>query len=91
MKLRKKHNKSTGRNYKSEYAAYHSKPEQKKKRASRNAARRKMKAAGKAVGGRDVDHKDGNPKNNALSNLRAVTKRKNRSFARTKTARKKKI
>jgi len=50
-----------------------------------------MKAAGKSVNGKDVDHKDGNPKNNALSNLRAVTKRKNRSFARTKTARKKKI
>jgi len=91
MKPRKKSNKSTGRDYKSEYRAYHGTEEQKKKRASRNAARRKVKAAGKAVGGKDVDHKDGNPKNNALSNLRAISKRANRSFARTKTARKKKI
>ena len=30
------------RNYKSEYANYHSKPEQKKKRAQRNKARREM-------------------------------------------------
>ena len=34
------------RNYKSEYAAYHSKPDQIANRSSRNKARRKMVAAG---------------------------------------------
>ncbi len=47
------------RNYKKEYRDYHSKPEQKKNRAKRNAARRKMTAKlGKsALRGKDVDHK----------------------------------
>lgn len=76
------------RDYKSEYKNYHSKPDQKKKRASRNAARRAMKAGGVAVAGKDVHHKDGNPKNNKRSNLQAVSPSKNRSFKRTKTARK---
>ena len=35
------------RNYRSEYAKYHSRPEQKKNRAARNAARNKMLANGK--------------------------------------------
>jgi hypothetical protein len=51
------------RNYKSEYAAYHSRPEQIANRSSRNKARRKMVAAGKAKpgDGKDVDHRDGDP------------------------------
>lgn len=77
-----------GRDYKSEYKNYHSKPEQKKKRASRNSARSAMKAGGVAVAGKDVHHKDGNPLNNKRSNLTATSKSKNRSFKRTKTARK---
>jgi len=76
------------RDYKSEYKNYHSKPDQKKKRASRNSARAAMKAGGVAVAGKDVHHKDGNPKNNKRSNLQAVSPSKNRSFKRTKTARK---
>jgi len=54
------------RNYKSEYGAYHSKPDQIANRSSRNKARRKMVAAGKAKPGdsQDVDHRDGNPQNN---------------------------
>ena len=76
------------RDYKSEYKNYHAKPAQKKKRASRNAARAKLKAGGVAVAGKDVHHKDGNPKNNKRSNLTTRTASSNRSFARTKTARK---
>jgi len=34
--------------------------------------------------GMDVDHKDGNPMNNAKTNLRVMSKFKNRSFARNK-------
>ena len=77
------------RDYKSEYKNYHSKPDQKKKRASRNSARAAMKAGGVAVAGKDVHHKDGNPKNNKRSNLQAVAPSKNRSFARNSRAGKK--
>ena len=54
------------------------------KRADKNArraARRKAVAAGKISKGSnlDIDHKDGNPRNNSLSNLRAVTRQKNRT------------
>ena len=72
-------------------AKYNAKPEQLKRRASRNAARRKMIAAGKASkgDGKDVMHKNGNPSNNNMSNLKMGSKKNNRSFARTKTARKK--
>jgi len=81
--------KSYVRDYKQE-AKYHATPEQKEKRASRNAARAKLKKAGVKVAGKDVDHKNGNPKDNKRSNLRVQPKAKNRSFARTKTAGKKK-
>ena len=78
------------RDYKKEYENYHSRPEQKKKRASRNAARRAALKSGKVKKGNslDVHHRNGNPMDNSLSNLRAVHKSKNRSFARTRTARK---
>lgn len=54
---------SKKRDYKKEYREYHSKPEQKKRRAGRNAARRKMEKAGKVRkgDGKDVDHRDRNP------------------------------
>lgn len=77
------------RDYKSEYKNYHGKPAQKKKRASRNAARAKLKAGGVAVAGKDVHHKDGNPRNNKRSNLAVKTKAKNRSFPRNSKAGKK--
>ena len=72
-------------------AKYNAKPEQKKRRAQRNAARRKMIAAGKARkgDGKDVAHKNGNPHDNRASNLTVQSKKKNRSFPRTKTAGKK--
>lgn len=70
---------------------YNAKPEQKKRRAMRNAARRKMIAAGKARkgDGKDVAHRNGNPNNNSMSNLLLQSKAANRSYARTKQARKK--
>ena len=75
------------RDYKKE-RKYDGKPEVKAKRAARNRARRKLEAEGKVKPGQDVDHKDGNPRNNKRSNLRAVSASKNRSYPRTKTARK---
>ena len=72
------------RDLKSEYKNYHSKPKQKKNRASRNAARKLVNQKGK-----DTHHKNGNPRDNRKSNLKSVSKKSNRSFPRTKTARKK--
>ena len=69
------------RDYAREYRNYHSKPEQRKNRSSRNLARILMrkKLGVKAVKGKDIDHKDKNPRNNARSNLRIRTKSRNRS------------
>lgn len=38
--------------------------------------------------GKDVDHKNGSTKDNSMKNLRAVPASVNRSYKRTKTARK---
>jgi hypothetical protein len=78
------------RDYAKEYANYHSRPEQIKKRSSRNKARRLAVKIGKAKkgDGKDIHHRDGNPMNNSRGNLKSMTKSKNRSFARTRTARK---
>ena len=68
------------RDYKSEYKNYHGKPEQIKNRASRNLARRLMKKKlGAKINGKDIDHKDGNPRNNSRGNLRIMSKSANRS------------
>lgn len=79
------------RDYKLEYKNYQGKPEQIKNRSKRNQARAKMEKAGKVRkgDGLDVDHKNCLVKggSNKMSNLRAIPKSKNRSFARTKTAR----
>lgn len=74
------------RNYKKEYANYHSKPAQIKRRNARNAARNKLKKAGVAVAGKDVAHKNGNPRDNRRSNLTLKPASQNRSYARTRTA-----
>ena len=72
------------RDYKKQNEKYDSRPSVKKDRASRNAARKVMTKAGKVRkgDGKDVDHKDGNPRNNKRSNLRVTTKAKNRSVKR---------
>ena len=83
----------TGRNYRREYDKQFGKPgtklskltpkqkQNRKDKASRNKARAKMKKAGRVkVGdGKDVDHKDRNPRNNGTKNLRVQSKSKNRS------------
>ncbi len=70
------------RNYKKEYRDYHSKPEQKKNRAKRNVARRKMvaKLGKSALRGKDVDHKKPLSKggSNKMSNLRVTSRKFNR-------------
>jgi len=78
------------RNYRKEYDNYQGTDKQKKNRAKRNAARSKMTKAGKVAkgDGKDVIHKSGNPKNNKDSNLGVQDKAENRSYARTKTAKK---
>ena len=79
----------TKRNYRKEYDNYQGTAKQKKDRAKRNAARAKMKKAGrvKKGDGKDVHHKSG--MSNKKSNLSVKSKSKNRSFARTKKAKKK--
>jgi len=76
------------RNYKKEYANYHSTPAQKKNRASRNAARAVAKKNGANVAGKDVAHRNGNPRDNRPKNLTTQTASRNRSFPRTSQARK---
>lgn len=80
------------RDYKKEYQNYHSSPKAKKQRARNNAARSKMEQAGKVHkgDGKDVAHRDNNTNNQSLSNLSVQSKSKNRSFARTSSARRKK-
>ena len=77
------------RNYRQEYDRYQGTATQKKRRAGRNKARRLMVAKGKAKkgDGKDVAHKDNNPLNSVAKNMRMESKRSNRSFRRTKNAR----
>ena len=76
------------RDYKSEYRNYQGKPEQIKRRAERNHARLVEKKAGKAIAGKDVDHRQPLSKggSNDPSNLRVRSEHSNRSFARDKEA-----
>jgi len=69
------------RNYKREYEQYHAKPEQKKRRAGRNAARRYAIREGLVKKGdaREVDHRNFDATNNSPSNLRVMSKKLNRS------------
>jgi hypothetical protein len=72
------------RDYKKEYAEYHSSEEQKKNRAMRNAARRDAERDGKVSkgDGKDVAHKKAliNGGSNGKSNLKVEDKSKNRSW-----------
>ena len=70
------------RNYKREYALFHGKPEQVRRRAQRNKTRRTFVRAGlvKKGDGKDVDHRDHNPSNQERSNLRVLSQSKNRSI-----------
>ncbi len=78
------------RNYKKEYANYQGSAEQIKRRSNRNKARRIMARKGlvKKGDGKDVHHVGGNALNKK-SKLKVVSASKNRSYPRTKKARKK--
>ncbi len=77
------------RDYKHEYATYQGKPEQIKKRAQRNAARRDAEKSGrvKKGDGKDVDHKTPIRKggSNAGGNLRVKAAGANRAWRKGKT------
>ena len=69
------------RNYIKEYANYHTKGKQVQRRQDRNKSRLDMVNAGVVSkgDGKDVHHKDHNPKNNKRSNLAVMSKSRNRS------------
>lgn len=70
---------------------YDGKPSVKKKRANRGRARYRLIKLGKVSVGdnKDVAHKDNNTNNNKLGNLSVQSQKKNRSFKRTKGAKRK--
>jgi len=73
------------RNYRKEYENYQGTEEQKKKRAKRNAARRKAMREGKVTkgDGKDVAHKKALDKGGKNSDgTRVESKSRNRSFKR---------
>jgi len=69
------------RDYREEYDSFHGTPEEKKRRAARNKARRHLEREGRVRknDGKDVDHKDHNPLNNSSSNIRVRDRSANRS------------
>ena len=66
------------RDYKKEYRAFHGKPAQRKKRSTRNKARRALQL--KTGNPKEVDHRKPLSKGgtNARKNLRAVSRKTNR-------------
>jgi hypothetical protein len=69
------------RDYKDEYEKFQSSTKSKKDRAHRNKVRRKALRDGRVTkgDGKDIDHVDGNPRNNSKKNLRVVKKSTNRA------------
>jgi hypothetical protein len=61
---------------------YNSKPSSKLDRASRNGARAEAVKAGKVSkgDGKDIDHKDSNPRNNKKGNTQVMSASKNRAL-----------
>lgn len=61
---------------------YNSKASSKKDRASRNAARSEAMKQGKVRkgDGKDIDHKDSNPRNNKKGNTQVMDRSKNRAM-----------
>jgi hypothetical protein len=61
---------------------FNSQPEQKKRRAERNASRAKLMKAGKVRkgDGKDVDHKNHNTSDQSAKNLGVMSKSKNRAL-----------
>lgn len=69
------------RDYRKEYLRDHASEKDKKDRASRNAARREMKErlGAAAIEGKDVNHKDQNPRHNSTKNLTVESPAVNRA------------
>lgn len=76
------------RDYKKEYAKYHSRDEQIKNRSERTTLRREANSKGitSKGDGKDLDHKKPLSKggSNSLANARVTSKSENRSFSRNK-------
>ena len=72
--------KRTAAGVKHEYEKIQSSAKAKAERASRNSARRSALKSGRVHkgDGKDIDHKDSNPRHNASSNLRVVSRKTNR-------------
>jgi hypothetical protein len=70
------------RDYKREYAIYHGKPSEIKRRALRNKARRILIRMGKVHKGdnKDVHHRNHDVSNTTLGNLEIMSRNKNRSI-----------
>jgi hypothetical protein len=68
-----------GRNYAQE-AKWQDRPENRARQAARMRARRKLEKEGRVRphDGKEVDHKDFNPKNNSRKNLRVMSRSANR-------------
>ena len=71
---------SKKRNYRKEYDEYHGTPEQKKRRAQRNKARKKAQKSGKVKKGdnKEVHHVGSNRKGKLGNRTKVVSKRTNR-------------
>jgi len=69
------------RDYKAEYEKFHSSTKSKRDRASRNKVRRQAEREGRVRkgDGMDIDHRNGNPRDNRRSNLRVVGRSSNRA------------
>lgn len=65
---------------------YQASPEQKKRRAKRNAARRKLEREGKVRkgDGKDVHHKNAKSLSNKRSNLKVASRAKNRGHGKSR-------
>lgn len=72
----------SGRKYSAYDREYQARPEQVKKRVTRNAARRLAikKHGKKALKGKDVHHVRGTKAGNGSSNLKIISRSKNRSM-----------
>lgn len=71
----------TLRDYAREYRRFQSSKKAKKDRASRNKARRQAEREGRVHkgDGKEVDHINSNPRQNAKSNLRVISRHANRA------------
>jgi hypothetical protein len=73
---------SSERDYKQEYREYHGRPDQIKRRAGRNKARRLMikKGLARKGDGQDVHHRNGDTLDNRSANLSIMSRSKNRGI-----------